>query len=137
MEPLKRSDLLANLPGGFAIGGSHHLGQGKRVPVHLMRHHEGDFHFRMGGMPVLCEPLQSGNCLLVLWKTNASSYTLHSSTSDSHLASLLRRVSAWRVFALPPYTVDWFSGLSGEPRPLLLLPQLFARQVSQTKPVVP
>ncbi len=93
MEPLKRSDHLADLPGGFAIGGSHHLGQGKRVPIHLMRHHEGDIHFRMDGMPVLCEPLQGGNCLLGLWKTNASSYTLHSSMGVSILASLLRRVS--------------------------------------------
>ena len=106
MEPLRRSDL----PGEFAIGGSHHLGQGKRVPIHLMRHHEGDIHFRVGGMPVLCELLQSGNCLLGLWKTNASSYTLHSSTSGSHLASLLRRVSAWRVFVLPPYT--WIGSLT-------------------------
>jgi hypothetical protein len=109
-EPLKRSDHLADLPDGFAIGGSHHLGQGKRVPIYLMRYHEDDIHFRMGGMPVLCEPLQSGNCLLGLWKTNASSYTLLSSTSDSHLASLLRRVSAWRVFVLPP--IWWIGSLA-------------------------
>jgi hypothetical protein len=92
------------------MGGSHHLGQGKRVPIHLMRHHEDDIPFRMGGMPVLCESLQSGNCLLGLWKTNASSYTLHSSTTDSHLASLLRRVSAWREFVLPP--LRWIGSLA-------------------------
>jgi hypothetical protein len=61
-------------------------------------------------MPVLCEPLQSGNWLLGLWKTNASSYTLHSSTSASHLASLLRRVSAWHVFVLPP--LRWIGSLA-------------------------
>lgn len=88
---LKGPDLLVDLPGGFVIGGPHHVGQGKPLPLHLVLNQDGDIHVLKEHELVPSFPIGLHGFVLIDGLAQAG--------RDER-----RRIASWEIFLCPLQT---------------------------------